>query len=211
MEKEIRLLQQSELRATGDSRKVEGRSIVFNSMSEDLGGWSEKIIPEAIDESILDNSDIFFLLNHDDDRGILGRRRNGSGSLTTEIREDGVWFSFEAPKTGLGDELLEYLRRGDVNQCSFAFTVEDDNWDRQEDGSYIRTILRFKKIYDMSAVFTPAYPATNVKCARFAEIKEAEAEEARRKIEELERQKEQELNNYFLSIRNDYEKYLKHE
>lgn len=209
MEKEIRLLQQSVLRATGDSRKVEGRSIVFNSMSEDLGGWSEKIIPDAIDESILDDSDIFFLLNHDDDRGILGRRRNGSGSLTTEIREDGVWFSFEAPKTGLGDELLEYLRRGDINQCSFAFTVSDDNWDRQEDGSYIRTILRFKKIYDMSAVFTPAYPATNVKCARFAEIKEAEAEEARRKIEELERQREEELSQYFLDLRNNNEKYLK--
>ena len=209
MEKEIRLLQQSELRATGDSRKVEGRSIVFNSMSDDLGGWSERIVPDAINESILDNSDIFFLLNHDDDRGILGRRRNGSGSLTTEIREDGVWFSFEAPKTGLGDELLEYLRRGDVNQCSFAFTVEDDNWDRQEDGSYIRTILRFKRIYDMSAVFTPAYPATNVKCARFAEIKEAEAEEARRKIEELERQREEELNQYFLNLRNNNEKYLK--
>lgn len=209
MEKEIRLLQQSELRATGDSRKVEGRSIVFNSMSEDLGGWSEKIIPDAIDESILDDSDIFFLLNHDDDRGILGRRRNGSGSLTTEIREDGVWFSFEAPKTGLGDELLEYLRRGDITQCSFAFTVSDDNWDRQEDGTYIRTILRFNKIYDMSAVFTPAYPATNVKCARFAEIKEAEAEEARRKIEELERQREEELSQYFLDLRNNNEKYLK--
>lgn len=209
MEKEIRILQQSELRATGDSRKVEGRSIVFGSMSEDLGGWSEKIIPDAIDESILDDSDIFFLLNHDDDRGILGRRRNGSGSLTTEIREDGVWFSFEAPKTGLGDELLEYLRRGDINQCSFAFTVSDDNWDRQEDGTYIRTILRFNKIYDMSAVFTPAYPATNVKCARFAEIKEAEAEEARRKIEELERQREEELSQYFLDLRNNNEKYLR--
>lgn len=209
MEKEIRILQRSELRATGDSRKVEGRSIVFNSMSEDLGGWSEKIIPDAIDESIMDNSDIFFLLNHDDDRGILGRRRNGSGSLTTEIREDGVWFSFEAPKTGLGDELLEYLRRGDVTQCSFAFTVSDDNWDRQEDGTYIRTILRFNKIYDMSAVFTPAYPATNVKCARFAEIKAQEAEEAKKKIEELERKREEELNNYFLDLRNNNEKYLK--
>ena len=129
--------------------------------------------------------------------------------MTTEIREDGVWFSFEAPKTGLGDELLEYLRRGDINQCSFAFTVSDDNWDRQEDGTYIRTILRFNKIYDMSAVFTPAYPATNVKCARFAEIKEAEAEEARLKIEELERQREEELSQYFLDLRNNNEKYLK--
>lgn len=211
MEKEIRLLGGSELRAGGDSRKIEGRSIVFNSLSQDFGGWKEEISPDAINDEIINASDILFLLNHSDSRGILGRKRKGSGSLSTEIREDGVYFSFDAPQTSLGDELLEYLRRGDITQCSFAFTVDDDDWKEQEDGTYIRTIKKFHKIYDMSAVYTPAYTDTEVKCARFAEIKAQEAEEAKRKMEEMERQKEQELNNYFLSIRNDYEKYLKHE
>lgn len=208
MEKEIRLLGGSELRAGGDSRKIEGRSIVFNSLSQDFGGWKEEISPDAISDEIINASDILFLLNHSDSRGILGRKRKGSGSLSTEIREDGVYFSFDAPKTSLGDELLEYLRRGDITQCSFAFTVDDDDWKEQEDGTYIRTIKKFHRIYDMSAVYTPAYTDTEVKCARFAEIKAQEAEEAKRKMEEMERQKEQELNNYFLSIRNDYEKYL---
>lgn len=208
MEKEIRLLGGSELRAGGDSRKIEGRSIVFNSLSQDFGGWKEEISPDAISDEIINASDILFLLNHSDSRGILGRKRKGSGSLSTEIREDGVYFSFDAPQTSLGDELLEYLRRGDITQCSFAFTVDDDDWKEQEDGTYIRTIKKFHKIYDMSAVYTPAYTDTEVKCARFAEIKAQEAEEAKRKMEEMERQKEQELNNYFLSIRNDYEKYL---
>lgn len=208
MEKEIRLLGGSELRAGGDSRKIEGRSIVFNSLSQDFGGWKEKISPDAISDEIINASDILFLLNHSDSRGILGRKRKGSGSLSTEIREDGVYFSFEAPQTSLGDELLEYLRRGDITQCSFAFTVDDDDWKEQEDGTYIRTIKKFHKIYDMSAVYTPAYTDTEVKCARFAEIKAQEAEEAKRKMEEMERQKEQELNNYFLALRNDYEKYL---
>ena len=211
MKKEIRLLGGSELRAGGDSRKIEGRSIVFNSLSQDFGGWKEEISPDAINDEIINASDILFLLNHSDSRGILGRKRKGSGSLSTEIREDGVYFSFDAPQTSLGDELLEYLRRGDITQCSFAFTVDDDDWKEQEDGTYIRTIKKFHKIYDMSAVYTPAYTDTEVKCARFAEIKAQEAEEAKRKMEEMERQKEQELNNYFLSIRNDYEKYLKHE
>lgn len=222
MEKEIRLLLDSELRAGGDSRKIEGRSIVFNSLSQDLGGWKEQISPDSINDEIINSSDIFFLLNHSDSRGILGRKRKGSGSLSTEIREDGVHFSFDAPQTSLGDELLEYIRRGDITQCSFAFTVDDDDWKEQEDGTYIRTIKKFHRIYDMSAVYTPAYNDTDVKCARFAEIKAQEAarfaeikaqkeEEAKRKMEEMERQKEQELNNYFLSIRNDYEKYLKHE
>ena len=208
MEKEIRLLGGSELRAGGDSRKIEGRSIVFNSLSQDFGGWKEEISPDATSDEIINASDILFLLNHSDSRGILGRKRKGSGSLSTEIREDGVYFSFDAPQTSLGDELLEYLRRGDITQCSFAFTVDDDDWKEQEDGTYIRTIKKFHRIYDMSAVYTPAYTDTEVKCARFAEIKAQEAEEAKRKMEEMERQKEQELNNYFLSIRNDYEKYL---
>lgn len=211
MEKEIRLLGGSELRVGGDSRKIEGRSIVFNSLSQDFGGWKEEISPDAISDEIINASDILFLLNHSDSRGILGRKRKGSGSLSTEIREDGVYFSFDAPQTSLGDELLEYLRRGDITQCSFAFTVDDDDWKEQEDGTYIRTIKKFHRIYDMSAVYTPAYTDTEVKCARFAEIKAQEAEEAKKKMEEMERQREAELNNYFLSIRNDYEKYLKNE
>lgn len=207
MEKEVRYI--NEVRASHDDRKIEGKAIAFNSVSCDLGGFVERIVPEAINEDIINASDIFFLLNHSDKRGILARKRNGFGSLTTDIREDGVYFSFDAPKTSLGDELLEYLRRGDITQCSFAFTVEDDNWERQQDNSYIRTILQFHRIYDMSAVFTPAYNSTEVKCARFAEIKAQEAEEAKKKMEELERKREEELNNYFLQVRNDNEKYLK--
>ena len=207
MEKEVRYI--NEVRASNDDRKIEGKAIAFNSMSCDLGGFREQIIPEAINEDIINASDIFFLLNHSNSRGVLARKKYGFGSLTTDIREDGVYFSFEAPKTSLGDELLEYLRRGDITQCSFAFTVDDDKWERQADNSYIRTVLKFNRIFDMSAVFSPAYDDTEVKCARFAEIKAQEAEEAKKKIEELERQREAELNNYFLALRNDNEKYLK--
>lgn len=207
MEKEVRYI--NEVRASHDDRKIEGKAIAFNSISRDLGGFREQIIPEAINEDVINSSDIFFLLNHSNNRGILARQKNGFGSLKTDIRDDGVYFSFEAPQTSLGDELLEYLRRGDITQCSFAFTVKDDKWERQADNSYVRTILRFDKIFDMSAVFKPAYDATEVKCARFAEIMAQEAEEAKKKIEELEKQRETELNNYFLALRNDNEKYLK--
>ena len=207
MEKEVRYI--NEGRASHDDRKIEGKAIAFNSISRDLGGFREQIIPEAINEDVINSSDIFFLLNHSNNRGILARQKNGFGSLKTDIRDDGVYFSFEAPQTSLGDELLEYLRRGDITQCSFAFTVKDDKWERQADNSYVRTILRFDKIFDMSAVFKPAYDATEVKCSRFAEIMAQEAEEAKKNIEELEKQRETELNNYFLALRNDNEKYLK--
>jgi HK97 family phage prohead protease len=169
MEKELRSI---EIRTIENSRKIEGVSIVFNALSNDLGGFREQIIPEAV-EGVIEQSDIFFLYNHTSDRGFLARSRNGSGSLQTEVREDGVYFSFDAPKTALGDEVLEYLKRGDVNQCSFAFAVDTDKWEKQTDGTYIRTITKFKKLYDMSLVDNPAYSQTSA-CARFAEIKEEE-------------------------------------
>lgn len=169
MEKELRSI---EIRTIEDSRKIEGVSIVFNALSNDLGGFRELIIPEAI-EGVIEQSDIFFLYNHTSDRGFLARSKFGIGSLKTDVREDGVYFSFDAPKTALGDEVLEYLKRGDVNQCSFAFAVDTDMWEKQADGTYIRTITKFKKLYDMSLVDNPAYSQTSA-CARFAEIKEEE-------------------------------------
>jgi HK97 family phage prohead protease len=181
MEKELRSI---EIRTIEDSRKIEGVSIVFNALSNDLGGFREQIIPEAV-EGVIEQSDIFFLYNHTSDRGFLARSKFGIGSLKTDVREDGVYFSFDAPKTALGDEVLEYLKRGDVNQCSFAFAVDTDMWEKQADGTYIRTITKFKKLYDMSLVDNPAYSQTSA-CARFAEIKEEERLANERAMKEAE-------------------------
>lgn len=210
MEKELRSI---EIRTVEDSRKIEGISIVFNALSNDLGGFREMIIPEAV-EGVIEQSDIFFLYNHTSDRGFLARSRNGSGSLQTEVREDGVYFSFDAPKTALGDEVLEYLKRGDVNQCSFAFAVEADKWEKQTDGMYIRTITKFKKLYDMSLVDNPAYSQTSA-CARFAEIKEEERLENERLMKEAEERAAQEelertqrLEEYYNSIKENNKDYM---
>lgn len=210
MEKELRSI---EIRTIEDSRKIEGVSIVFNALSNDLGGFREQIIPEAV-EGVIEQSDIFFLYNHTSDRGFLARSRNGSGSLQTEVREDGVYFSFDAPRTALGDEVLEYLKRGDVNQCSFAFAVEADKWEKQEDGMYIRTITKFKKLYDMSLVDNPAYSQTSA-CARFAEIKEEERLANERAMKEAEERAEAEaleakakLEEYYNSILESNKDYM---
>ena len=57
--------------------------------------------------------------------------------------ERGLKYTFEAPKTALGDELLEGIRRGDISTSSFAFTVESDTWEKQPDNRYVRTINKF--------------------------------------------------------------------
>lgn len=210
MDKEIRSI---EIRTTEDSRKIEGMSIVFNALSNDLGGFREMIVPEAV-EGVIEASDIFFLYNHTSDRGFLARSKFGAGSLKTDVREDGVYFSFDAPRTALGDEVLEYLKRGDVNQCSFAFAVDTDLWEKQADGSYIRTITKFKRLYDMSLVDNPAYSQTSA-CARFAEIQEEERLANERAMKEAEERAAQEaaeakakLEEYFATLRENNKDYM---
>lgn len=209
MNKEIRSLQ-IECRTSDNSRKIEGVAIVFNALSQDLGGFRELILPEAVG-NVIEESDIFFLYNHNADRGFLARSRNGVGSLKTQVLPDGVHFSFDVPHTALGDEVLEHMDRGDINQCSFAFTIAEDAWEKQSDGTYVRTIKKFDRLYDMSLVDTPAYLQTTA-CARFAEIKEEERIANEKAMQEAEERAEQErlenLKTYYTNLKEENKKYL---
>ena len=150
-----------ELRGEDESRHIEGYGSVFNSRSLDLGGFQEIIAPGAFD-GVIERSDVKALLDHNAERGILARSRNGKGSLSLELDERGLKYSFDAPHTNLGDEVVEGLKRGDYSQSSFAFTVESDSWTKEEDGSYLRTINKIGNLYDVSIVANPAYTDTSV-------------------------------------------------
>ena len=160
-----------EIRATNstpvvsqDSRTVEGYAVVFNSQSEDLGFY-ETINPAAITEDVLMRSDVFCLFNHELDK-VLARSKYGTGSLQLQLDEQGLKYTFTAPNTDLGDELLEYLRRGDIDSSSFAFTVSTDEgsevWTTGTDGRQYREILKIDSLHDVSPVWTPAYSSTSV-------------------------------------------------
>ena len=138
-----------------ESRTVCGYGSVFNSQSEDLG-FIETIDPRAITEDTIKRSDVFATLNHDMNK-ILARCKYGSGSLELKCDDKGLYYRFDAPKTNLGDELLEYLNRGEIDSSSFAFTVKRDEWTKGEDGKYYRTILEIDQLFDVSPVFSPAY------------------------------------------------------
>lgn len=160
--KEIRLGDNAT--STSESRHIEGYAIVFNSLSNDLGGFREIIEQGAITDELIKNSDILCLMNHDIKRGVLARSYQGRGSLKLDIDEHGLHYSFEAPKTALGDEVLEGIRRGDISKCSFAFVCGEDVWDKDEKtGEYIRHVKKIKNLYDVSLVYHPAYDQTEVK------------------------------------------------
>lgn len=176
---EIRNLGHLEVRADENSRKIEGCAIVFNQPSVDMG-FREVIESTAISQDLIDNSDIYLNFNHDDDK-ILGRWNKGHGSLNIELREDGVWFSIDAPKTDLGDEVLEYLRRGDVDKCSFCFWMDLDDEEAEtwtyEDGVALRTIHKIAGLHDFSIVWEPAYDTTQVSARSLEKLNELRAKQ----------------------------------
>lgn len=159
-----------------ESRKVEGYASVFNSRSKDLGGFTEIIDPAAFN-GVIERSDVLALLNHDQDRGVLARSRKGVGSLTLTVDERGLHYSFDAPNTALGNELVEGLKRGDISTSSFAFTVAGERWDKDEDGRYVRTITQIDKLFDVSPVYNEAYEDTSVALRSLDAVREAEKEE----------------------------------
>lgn len=178
MEREIRCIDaaNSEIRLVKRTRKIEGYGIVFNKESKDLGGFKEIILPEAID-GVLERADVLALLNHDESRGILGRSTNGEGTLDLTVDKIGVKYSLEAPDTVLGDEVLSGVRRGDIRTSSFAFSVSDgQEWEKRDDGTYLRTITKFDNIYDVSPVYREAYADTTVAVRSLNQIKDNKVE-----------------------------------
>ncbi|MFP1742510.1 HK97 family phage prohead protease [Lonsdalea quercina] len=132
-----------------------GYGSVFNSRSEPLWGFREVIKPGAFDDVLTD--DVRGLFNHDPNF-ILGR--SAAGTLSLSVDERGLRYDITAPETQtIRDLVLEPMRRGDVNQSSFAFRVARDgeHWYEDEEGIVIREISRFSRLFDVSPVTYPAY------------------------------------------------------
>jgi len=173
-----------EIRATEgemESRTVRGYAAVFDSESENLGSsqyqFREMIQPGAFDTVMQD--DVRALLNHDANF-ILARSKGGEGTLKIGTDERGLWYEFEAPDTQAGRDLLVSIRRGDIDQSSFSFTVEKDGqqWEEKQEGDgpivMKRTITKVSRLYDVSPVTYPAYPDASVALRSLEEFRQSE-------------------------------------
>ena len=153
---------------TTNGRTVSGYAIRFNEDSAFMG-FTERINPSALPASMLENADIFAYFNHDWSK-VLARTPN---SLKLDLRDDGLYYEFEAPNTQDGNDLLEHIKRGEMYGTSFAFSLPEDGsgevWTKQEDGTYMREIIMFDALYEISPVYTPAYPTTSVsaRCLKY--------------------------------------------
>lgn len=163
-----------------ESRTVEGTPIVFGVRSVNLTPYRddrevyEVLEPGCITNDLLQRSDVILNLNHSNMvPDVLGRCRNGKGTLSLELRENKVECRCDLPHTNNANDALELMRRGDITGMSFAF---EDDWQDSETGvSYERTgenrngkevwirhVKRITGLYDVAIVTHPAYEQTSV-------------------------------------------------
>jgi Escherichia/Staphylococcus phage prohead protease len=167
---ETRILQfRSNLRVrkTSGGLKVGGYAARYGVLSHNLGNFKERIAPGAFDQILRSKPDVVALVNHDANK-VLGRTTAGTLQLRSD--SDGLNFDCDLPNTQTARDLHASVVRGDMNGCSFAFTLGDgdDSFDEENDEEergkrvIVRTIKNFSTLHDVSIVTTPAYPNTSV-------------------------------------------------
>jgi hypothetical protein len=139
--------------------KIVGHAAVFNSLSEDLGGFREQIAPGAFADAVK-TDDVRALWNHNPDY-VLGRNRAKTLTLSEDSR--GLKIEVDPPDTQFARDLMVSIERGDVSQMSFAFSVRANgqNWGKDDDGRVVRTLTNVR-LFDVSPVTYPAYAQTDV-------------------------------------------------
>lgn len=166
--------------------------MLFDVQSDGLPFY-ETIERGALD-GVVERSDVFALLNHSLERGVLARSNKGKGSLSLTLDEKGLKYRFTIPDTAIGKELAENLRRGEIDSSSFGFTVEQDKWEKRDDGIWTRRIIKIAELFDVSPVYRAAYSATSVSL-RGMEAAEAELQkQEQRAVAEYLDRIEQSLN-----------------
>ena len=153
-----------EFRAMPESRTIVGTATIFNS-SYDMGWYDEEMTSDVFASA--DMNDVVALFNHDANM-VLARTK--SGTLKLNLTGNALEYSFEAPNTTLGNDLLEMVKRGDIYQSSFAFSVEKEDWQENMGGKPKRIIRSIKKVYDVSPVTYPANPDTMVAKRSYEQI-----------------------------------------
>lgn len=178
MKKENRL---AEIRALeGQGMIVEGRAIVYDKPTL-MYEWDGVKYYEVIERGALDGADmkdVPFRYNHADSVMIMARTRNKTLELIPD--DEGLFIRASLANITTGRDLYELVRRGDVDKMSFAFSVKEASYNQE---TRTRKIIKFKKIWDVSAVDTPAYEDTSIVARDFFKA-QAEAERQTMEIAE---------------------------
>lgn len=174
-----------------DEKQLEGHAIVFNQRSKIMYDYDSKryfeeiILPEAVSDEVLTSNDVYLVRNHNPDMVIA---RTVAGNLSLSVDEKGLLFRAIIPNTTTANDVYENVRVGNFFENSFAFTVAEDRWEKNEDDEvWTRTITKIGAIYDVSVVTNGAYSNTDVAVRSYEKHIESEEEEEDTRDTERER------------------------
>lgn len=158
------------LRSDGGSPRLVGHAAVFESDSEEMGFFApfkERIRKGAFDEALervaSGKDDVYALLNHDANYIISS---TADRTLRLSVDDVGLVADMEPMDTQtIRDLVVTPVQQGKIRKMSFGFTVEDEH-EEKRDGQNYRIIDKVGRLFDVSPVTFPAYPATDVMARR---------------------------------------------
>lgn len=167
-----------ELREDGEKPQLTGYGIVYGQRTQLWEDLWEVIHPGAATEYLATDPDIRCAFNHSRDN-IFGRTKSG----TLNLHEDdfGVLYVVSPPDAQWSRDVMESIRRGDIDGSSFTFGVEpqDERVTKQPDGTYLREIFKLSVIGEMGPVSYPAYTGTTAYARSLQEEYDSFAESQR--------------------------------
>lgn len=177
-------------RAKEDTEKkgvIEGTPIVFNQetrISDWEGEYIETIEPNALDKA--DLSDVRLFVNHDINKITLARSKNGKGTMSFNIDEEGMHIEAELDVENNAEarSLNSAVKRGDMDGMSFMFRIAKDEWSDLDSELPKRTIKEISIVHEVSVVNFPAYPQTSVNARSSEEAETSPLAEARKRYAE---------------------------
>ena len=142
--------------------RIIGTAAVYDVACDPLMGY-EEYVKRGFFAPVLGKTDTVCNFNHDNN-WVLGRTTskvlaNGMHTLELEDGKDGLHFICYLPDTEHGRTVKSDIDRGDVQNCSFQFTIEKDEWSGTIDAP-VRELILCDRLFDVSPVTFAAYPAT---------------------------------------------------
>lgn len=119
---------------------------------------------ERIDAHALDGADMSdVIMQYDHEGRVFARQSNKTLILVPDHK--GLLVAADLGRTDLARGLYQDIDAGMITKMSWAFTVKEESYDR---ATHTRTILKIKKVYDVSAVSIPANGDTEISARNFA-------------------------------------------
>jgi HK97 family phage prohead protease len=150
---------------------IEGYAIVYEQRAN-IGNWFYEIIKQgALDEA--DLTDVPFFIHHNQNKIPLARSRRNKGSSTMKLTPDNKGLHFRAELDVENNmearALYSAVEREDITGMSYSFLIKEEKWLDKDKPMPTREIYKFKKIGEISALWSPAYTGTIIE-ARAGEL-----------------------------------------